>query len=730
MDITLAENLAPLESKQENVPLIYTEIQASKEQITNVLLVDSSLEDYQTLVDSVNSSTFSIVYSIMSSKTDLLNLLRTNFTSISRIGIVFDVSIEGSSKMFLDMKPLFSDNEVTPFSDSVQFIIDLLKEFNVINIDYLGCSTLNYSNWVNYYTILKENTGVILGASNDKTGNIKYGGDWLMESTSEDVEVIYFNQGIEYYKYLFGTGTFTGTIIGVSYSFNYYDISSNNTATVQSSTPISLTVVNIPTTIIPTSLTGTPGTSSIYTSQSYTVTSIIQKAFFGWSALSTMTIPNTVTSIGVNVFQNCSSLTSITLPNSLKVISNYAFNGCGNLNTITIPKSVTTIGSGAFLSCDNLTTITIPKSVTTINIGAFYGCSQIMNAYFESTTYLPSSSGNSIISNLYNSNSNVITPSNATAYYNLGVKTPSGSSNPSDVTSYITGVLGFYAAVSFTPQTIKVDSSFNKVYGVDGSFNLNATFSGQGQTGYLSSNMSVATVSSLGVVTINAIGTTTITITQDAIGNYSAATPVSTTLTVAKATPTIIVDSSFNKVYGVDSSFNLVVSSNSRGTFQYTTDASNVATVSSLGKVTITGAGTTTIKVTQDASGNYNASSVSTTLTVAKGTPTITMDPSFNKVYEVDSSFNLDVSSNSTGAFHYTSDASNVATVDGSGIVTITGAGTTTIKVTQYASDNYNSASKTTTLTVAKGTPTITMDPSFNKVYEVDSSFNLVVSSK
>ena len=105
---------------------------------------------------------------------------------------------------------------------------------------------------------------------------------------------------------------------------------------------------------------------------------------------------------------------------------------------------------------------------------------------------------------------------------------------------------------------------------------------------------------------------------------------------------------------------------NSTGTFQYTTDASNVATVSSLGKVTIIGAGTTIIKVTQYASDNYNSASKTTTLTVAKGTPTITMDSSFNKVYG-DSSFNLDVSSNSTGVFHYISDASNVATVSSLG---------------------------------------------------------------
>jgi len=34
------------------------------------------------------------------------------------------------------------------------------------------------------------------------TGNLKQGGDWVMENTKEDVESVYFNDGIEYYQYL------------------------------------------------------------------------------------------------------------------------------------------------------------------------------------------------------------------------------------------------------------------------------------------------------------------------------------------------------------------------------------------------------------------------------------------------------------------------------------------------------------------------------------------------
>jgi len=188
------------------VPLIYPEIIEGKNKFTNILLIDSSVKDSQTFVNSVNSSTLPIVYSIMSCKKDLLTLLERNFSSISRIALVFNSNL-GNNKMFLDRKPLFLNSETDPYSENVEFIIQVIKEFQVKNIDYLGCNTLNYNNWVNYYTLLTQQTGVIVGASNDKTGNIKYGGDWIMETTSQDIELIYFTKSIEYYSYLLDSST-------------------------------------------------------------------------------------------------------------------------------------------------------------------------------------------------------------------------------------------------------------------------------------------------------------------------------------------------------------------------------------------------------------------------------------------------------------------------------------------------------------------------------------------
>ena len=174
----------------------------------NVLLIDTEVKDAQLFSSSANDDTFPITYSSASTKTELSVLLKTKFPNsiIERIGLVF-TSNGVIVKTFLDSKPFFTNDDdgehsVSPYSENVDFIISVIKEFNVKNIDYLACDTLNYPNWKNYYTILTKETGVVVGASNDKTGNIKYGGDWVMENTSQNIELIYFTKSIEYYSYL------------------------------------------------------------------------------------------------------------------------------------------------------------------------------------------------------------------------------------------------------------------------------------------------------------------------------------------------------------------------------------------------------------------------------------------------------------------------------------------------------------------------------------------------
>jgi len=78
-----------------------------------------------------------------------------------------------------------------------------------------------------------------------------------------------------------------------------------------------------------------------------------------------------ITTLPINAFFGCTALTNITIPNSVTNIETYAFNGCTALINIVIPNGVTTIGSGAFKNCAGITSVSIPDSVTSIGGSSF-----------------------------------------------------------------------------------------------------------------------------------------------------------------------------------------------------------------------------------------------------------------------------------------------------------------------------------------------------------------------
>lgn len=159
----------------------------------------------------------------------------------------------------------------------------------------------------------------------------------------------------------------------------------------------------------------------------------------------------------------------------------------------------------------------------------------------------------------------------------------------------------------------------------------------------------------------------------------------------------------------VGSSFQLTApTTNSAGAFTYTSNNTAVATISGT-TVSVVGVGNVIITATQAANGSYLAGSITAAFTATNLIiPTLGTLAVPNKVFG-DAPFNLTPpTTNSGGAFTYTSSNNAVATISGS-TVTIVGVGTSTITASQAATGNYATGSATATLTVnvpAAPTPT------------------------
>lgn len=108
-----------------------------------------------------------------------------------------------------------------------------------------------------------------------------------------------------------------------------------------------------------------------------TLTTIGQCAFKNCDDLTEIIIPEGVTEISTGAFERNTNLTKVTLPSTLTTIGGEAFFDCDSLESIDIPDNVTSIGGNAFYSCNKLKGIEIPEGVSKIGNSTFYGCTAL-----------------------------------------------------------------------------------------------------------------------------------------------------------------------------------------------------------------------------------------------------------------------------------------------------------------------------------------------------------------
>lgn len=270
--------------------------------------------------------------------------------------------------------------------------------------------------------------------------------------------------------------------------------------------------------------------------------------------------------------------------------------------------------------------------------------------------------------------------------------------------AFVIALSGFQTPAFAVAPTHGAFSPISATWGVGAISIAPPTSNSLGAWSYTSSNVNTAQI--LGnIATIKNVGTTTITAIQAANGIYDAKS-ISTTLTVLPAIPTL---GNFASItLGVDAAPITLTAptSTSAGTWSFTTSNSAIASIS--GSIfTPRAIGTVTLTAIQSANFNWAATSRATTVTITGGSPTTGPFADLNLILgSVANVALVPPTSNSLGAWTFTSSNTAVATITGN-ILRPLKIGTSTITATQAASGKYGSLSKTMTLTVQGGPPTL-----------------------
>ncbi len=109
----------------------------------------------------------------------------------------------------------------------------------------------------------------------------------------------------------------------------------------------------------------------------YTVTAIGERAFYGCTGLTSVSLPETLTTIGGSAFENCTGLESVVVPDRVTTIDKGAFNGCSGLTSIKLSESLTVIDGSVLKDCSSLESVIIPDGVTRIGNNTFQRCTSL-----------------------------------------------------------------------------------------------------------------------------------------------------------------------------------------------------------------------------------------------------------------------------------------------------------------------------------------------------------------
>jgi len=382
----------------------------------------------------------------------------------------------------------------------------------------------------------------------------------------------------------------------------------------------------------------------------------------------------------------------------------------GSSGAVTIVGAGTTTFTAAqaanadFFAASKTMTFTVRQATPTL--GAMTGASKTFgDASFSLTKPSSPSSGSFSFSS---NNTGVVSVDGEGKVSVVGAGTATITATQAATANYTSSSAAAVVTIGRASTTIANLSLSNMTYG-DSGVTLAPRSNNPSPFTFTSNAPTVLEVSSTGRVTVVGAGEATITVRQASSANYEAGAEA-LTVQIGRATPNLSSFSAISKDYG-DAPFTLTPPvSNSPAPFTYASSDPSIASINSLGVVTIHNItavdNPVTLTVRQAETANYAASSATTTLTIGRGAPVF---GNFTIASRAIGSGNFTLTaptSSSSGAFTYISSNTAAATVNSaSGVVTLVGVGSTNIVATQIATTLYVSSSITATLTVTLPTP-------------------------
>jgi len=180
----------------------------------NLLLVDSRLSDIDTILQSLNSETFGVVFQY---ETDTYETIcdairdRTSELNLDGVGAVgiLQHHIPSSRYQFVNSESecllesvSTMDAALVTWGQYSNFISTLVSRYNVHTLDLMACALYSNENWKYVIDTLKTTLHINIRASLDNTGTVEASGNWILETGDVNLTTVYFTEEIYKWKYV------------------------------------------------------------------------------------------------------------------------------------------------------------------------------------------------------------------------------------------------------------------------------------------------------------------------------------------------------------------------------------------------------------------------------------------------------------------------------------------------------------------------------------------------